>query len=119
MNHERDASGAYTEIHPGDGSTQRAHRSQRYVFAEVRAALCSHWGLSLHRGGEMSDGMHDGRWDTAYSRTGYVLGGQLPGLGYGYRRFATLADVVATCDLAVVIERGRLDDAGRASGGRR
>lgn len=85
----------------------------RYAFAEVRAALRSHWGLSLHRGGEMGDGRHDGRWDTAYSRTGYVVGGQLPGLGHGYRRFATLADVVTGCDLAAVIERGR-----RASGTR-
>jgi hypothetical protein len=59
----------------------------------------------------MSDGAHDARWDVTYSKTGYVVGGQLPGIGHGYRRFATLADVVATCDLAAVIERDR-----RASG---
>ena len=79
----------------------------RYRFAEVSAALRSHWGLSLHRGGDMGDGTHDGRWDTAYSKTGYVVGGQLPGIGHGYRRFATLADVVTACDLADVLTRGQ------------
>jgi hypothetical protein len=80
----------------------------RYVFAEVRAALRSHWGLSLHRGGKRGDGAHNGRWDTAYSKTGYVVGGQLPGLGHGYRRFATLASVVAAYNLAAIIERDRV-----------
>jgi len=37
----------------------------------------------------MGDGEHDGRWDVTYSKTGYIVGGQLPGLGHGYRRFAT------------------------------
>lgn len=58
-------------------------------------ALRSCWDLSLHRSGEMGDGTHDGRWDTAYSKTGYVVGGQLRGLEHGYRRFTTLVDVVA------------------------
>lgn len=74
---------------------------------EVRSALYSHWGLSLHRGGELGDGEHDGRWDTSYSKTGYVVGGQLPGLGHGYRRFATLADIVTACDLSTLIQHAR------------
>ena len=71
----------------------------RFRFMEVRSALYSHWGLSRHRGGEQGDSKHDGRWDTSYSKTGYVVGGQLPGLGHGYRRFATLANIVTACDL--------------------
>ena len=79
----------------------------RFRFMEVRSALSSHWGLTLHRGGELGDGKHDGRWDTSYSKTGYVVGGQLPGLGHGYRRFATLAGIVKACDLNTVIAHDR------------
>jgi len=79
----------------------------RYAFDEVRAALSKHWGLSLHRGGEMTDLGRDGRWDVAYSKTGYVVGGQLPGIGHGYRRFGSLAAVVRVCDLAAVITKDR------------
>jgi hypothetical protein len=79
----------------------------RYVFDEVRAALRKHWGLSLHRGGEMTDLGRDGRWDTCYSKTGYVIGGQMPGIGYGHRRFSSLAAVVRVCDLAKVITKDR------------
>ena len=79
----------------------------RYAFDEVRAALDSHWGLSLHRGGDLTDLGRDGRWDTAYSKTGYVVGGQLPGKGYGYRRFSSLAAVVRACELAKVITENR------------
>lgn len=80
-----------------------ARRTRRYGFDQVRAALLKHWGLTLHRGGEMAFGKYDGRWDTAYSKTGYVVGGSLPGLGHGYRRFKSLADVVMACELAKVI----------------
>lgn len=79
----------------------------RYAFDEVRAALHKHWGLSLHRGGDMTDLGRDGRWDTAYSKTGYVIGGALPGLGHGYQRFRTLGAVVRVCDLAKVITKDR------------
>ena len=79
----------------------------RYAFDEVRAALRQHWGLVLHRGGDLTDLGRDGRWDTAYSKTGYVVGGQLPGLGHGYRRFRSLRDVVRVCELTEVIARGR------------
>lgn len=79
--------------------------SPRYSFDEVRAALRAHWGLSLHRGGELTDLGHDGRWDTAYSKTGYVIGGALPGRGHGYQRFRSLGAVVRGCDLAKVIAR--------------
>jgi len=79
----------------------------RYAFNEVRAALLKHWGLSLHRGGDMTDLGRDGRWDTAYSKTGYVVGGQLPGIGYGHRRFSSLTAVVRVCDLAKVIATDR------------
>jgi hypothetical protein len=79
-------------------------KARRYAFAEVRAALHKHWGLSLHRGGaDMTDGKHDGRWDVTYSRTGYVVGGQMPRGGHGYRRYVTLKDVVASWGLAKVI----------------
>lgn len=79
----------------------------RYAFDEVRSALRAHWGLSLHRGGDLTDLGRDGRWDVSYSKTGYVVGGNLPGLGHGYMRFQTLADVVRSCDLAEVIEKRR------------
>jgi len=80
---------------------------RRYAFNEVRTALHSHWGLKLYRGRELGDGEHDGRWDTSYSKTGYIVGGQLPGLGHGYRRFTTLASIVEACDLSTTIERDR------------
>ena len=79
----------------------------RYAFDEVRAALRSHWGLALHRGGELTDLGRDGRWDTAYSKTGYVVAGQLPGIGYGHRRFSSLTAVVRVCDLAKPITENR------------
>lgn len=55
----------------------------RYRFAEVSAALRAHWGLALYRGGEMGDDEHDGRWDVTYSRTGFVVYGDIPGKGHG------------------------------------
>jgi hypothetical protein len=80
----------------------------RYTFDEVRAALREHWGLSLHRGGsDRTDGKHDGRWAVEYSRTGYVVGGSLPGRGHGRQRFRSLEGVVLVCDLAKVITRQR------------
>ena len=79
----------------------------RYTYDDVRAALHEHWGLSLYRGGDLTDLGRDGRWDTAYSKTGYVIGGNLPGRGHGYRRFQTLLGVVRSCDLAKVIARSR------------
>jgi hypothetical protein len=80
----------------------------RYAFDEVRAALHDHWGLSLHRGSsDRADGKHDGRWAVEYSRTGFVVGGNLPGRGHGYQRFETLADVVRSCNLAKAITRSK------------
>lgn len=79
----------------------------RYAFDEVRDALRKHWGLSLHRGGDLTDLGRDGRWDVCYSKTGYVVGGNLPGLGHGYRRFASLVSVVRVCDLTDVIANNR------------
>lgn len=78
----------------------------RYTFDQVRAALHDHWGLSLHRGGDLTDLGKDGRWDTAYSKTGYVVGGQLPGRGYGHQRFQSLSAVVKGCDLIKVLAKG-------------
>jgi hypothetical protein len=80
----------------------------RYDFAEVRSALREHWGLSLHRGGELTDLGRDGRWDKAYSKTGFVVGGNLPGLGHGYVRYETLGDVVRSCGLSEVIAKKRV-----------
>ena len=79
----------------------------RYTFDEVRAALRVHWGLSLHRGGELTDLGKDGRWDTAYSKTGYVVGGSLPRRGYGHQRFRSLNAVARNYDLTSVVARGR------------
>jgi hypothetical protein len=76
----------------------------RYVFDEVRAALQQHWGLSLYRGGELTDLGRDGRWDVTYSKTGYVIGGQWPRGGHGYRRFSSLGSVVKSFELAKIIE---------------
>lgn len=79
----------------------------RYRFDEVRDALRSHWGLSLHRGGDRPFGDRDGRWDTCHSRTGFVVGGHMPGIGHSYRRFASLARIVRVCDLERTIARSR------------
>jgi len=79
----------------------------RYRFDEVQRALREHWGLALYRGGETSDGEHDGRWDVTHSRTGFVVYGALPGRGHGGIRYETLSQVVASCDLERVIERTR------------
>ena len=37
----------------------------RYAFDDVRAALHKHWGLSLHRGGDLTELERDGRWSRA------------------------------------------------------
>jgi hypothetical protein len=80
----------------------------RYAFNEVREALRDHWGLSLHRGSsDRADGDHDGRWAVEYSRTGYVVGGDLPRRGHGYQRFRSLSDVVRVWDLDKVVARSR------------
>lgn len=82
----------------------------RYRFEEVRSALQKHWGLSLHRGGDWGDGneRHNGRWTVEYSRTGYIVGGQLPGRGHGFMRFSSLGAVVRSCDLADVLRQQRM-----------
>jgi hypothetical protein len=80
----------------------------RYAFDEVRSALHEHWGLALYRGGhDRADGKHDGRWDVTHSRTGYIVGGNMPGRGHSYRRFRSLSDVVRVCDLIKVIAKKR------------
>jgi hypothetical protein len=79
----------------------------RYAFDEVRTALDNEWGLSLHRGGEKGDGEHDGRWDSAYSKTGFIVGGDLPRRGFGYQRYRSLADVVASWGLGKSILNDR------------
>lgn len=79
----------------------------RYRFDEVRAALHKDWGLSLHRGGAMPFDDRDGRFDVCYSKTGYIVGGNLPGIGHGYRRFESLVDVVRVSQLAGTIEKRR------------
>jgi hypothetical protein len=78
----------------------------RYRFDEVKAALLEHWGLALHRGGELSDMGRDGRWDRAYSRTGFIVLGEMP-RGYGCRRYTALAGVVVAWDLEKVIGEAR------------
>lgn len=87
--------------------TRSPKKPSRYTFNEVRAALHKDWGLSLHRGGDMGDGKHDGRWDVTYSKTGYVVGGHMPRGGHSYRRFETLRDVVTAWELAKVIAEQR------------
>lgn len=80
----------------------------RYTFDEVRDALKKEWDLSLYRGGEMGgDGRHDGRWDTCYSKTGFVMGGDFPGIVHSYRRFPSLVAVVRTSKLGEVIASAR------------
>jgi len=79
----------------------------RYTFDEVRAALNDEWGLSLHRGGKMGDGAHDGRWDTTYSKTGFIVGGNMPRKGHSYRRYRSLVDVVSSWNLAKPITNRR------------
>jgi hypothetical protein len=79
----------------------------RYAFDEVRAALDEYWGLSIYRGGGRQDHAHDGRWAVEYSRTGYVVHGRMPGMGFSYRRFDSLAAIVKACDLADAIHKQR------------
>jgi len=79
----------------------------RYTFDEVREALRKHWGLSLHRGGDRTDLGRDGRFDTVYSKIGYVVSGQFPGNGYSSRRFRSLGRIVQVCDLKQVIAKDR------------
>lgn len=77
----------------------------RYRFEMVKRALRQHWGLDLRRGGEMKDGdpRHNGRWAAEYSKTGFVVSGELPRRGFGYARYASLARVVRYYELAKVI----------------
>jgi len=80
----------------------------RYTFDEVRAALREHWGLALYRGeSTRAADKHDGRWDVVHSKTGFIVGGNMPGRGHSYRRFRSLKDVVRVSDLTKVIEKGR------------
>lgn len=53
----------------------------------------------------MGDGdpRHTGRWTIEYSRTGFVIGGQWPRGGFGYRRFDSLVQIVRNFELAAVI----------------
>lgn len=71
----------------------------RYTFAAVQRALLETWGFSIRRGGRW-DERRDGRCDVANSRTGYIVGGYRPGIGYGHRRYASLASVVAAHELS-------------------
>lgn len=82
------------------GTLSKDAVTKRYRFDEVRAALQKGWGLSLHRGGEMTFGKHDGRWDPTYSKTGFVVGGDFPRKGHSYKRYRSLADVVISWELA-------------------
>lgn len=79
----------------------------RYTFDEVRAALRKHWGFSLQRGGASLDLERDGRWDTSYSKTGYVISGNMPGYGYRHKHYRSLAAIVRGCDLTKVIAKER------------
>ena len=79
----------------------------RYAFNDVRAALRKYWGFSLQRGGNATDLKRDGRWDTSYSKTGYVISGDLPGYGYSHKHYRSLAAIVRGCDLAKVIAEDR------------
>jgi hypothetical protein len=88
---------------------QARRKTTRYAFDEVKKALDAYWGLSLHRGGDRTDLGRDGRFDTVYSKTGYVVSGAFPGNGYSSRRFRSLGRIVKVCDLEKTIakERGR------------
>jgi hypothetical protein len=77
----------------------------RYHFAEVRAALAEDWGMGLSRG-EVADVKRDGRWAVEYSRTGYIVRG-VPGVGFMFRRYASLQEIVRSCELEKTIERLR------------
>jgi hypothetical protein len=80
----------------------------RYTFDEVQAAMTKYWGLRLGRGGkDDTDGKHDGRWDVSYSRTGFVVGGQFPGIGYTYRHYRSLRQIVKIFELEKPIKELR------------
>lgn len=50
---------------------------------------------------------HDGRWDTCYSRTGFIVGGEFPRRGHSYQRYTSLIAVVRSCDLKDTIHKLR------------
>ncbi len=91
----------------------RARRkTPRYAFDEVRAALKKYWGFEIQRGRASPDHAlpgreRDGRWDTSYSKTGYVISGYMPGYGHRHKHYRSLASIVRGCDLAKVIEEDR------------
>jgi hypothetical protein len=75
-------------------------KAKRYAFDEVRAALHKHWGFALQRGGVSTDLERDGRWDTSYSKTGYVVSGYMP--GYGHRHKALVPNRSAPLNRSTV-----------------
>ena len=79
----------------------------RYTFDEVRTALDKEWGFALQRGDKKGDGKHDGRWDTCYSKTGYIVAGNFPGYGYRHKRYRSLAAIVRGCKLDRALEAPR------------
>ena len=78
-----------------------------YTFDEVRVALREHWGYSLQRGGSSTDLERDGHGDTSYSKTGYIISGNMPGYGYRHKHYRSLAAIVRGCDLTNVIAKKR------------
>jgi hypothetical protein len=91
----------------GSRCRERSASVTRYAFEDVRAALAKEWGLSLHRGGDMGDGKHDGRWDRTYSKTGYVVLGHFPRSGHSSQRYRSLGDVVQSWELTKALAEKR------------
>jgi hypothetical protein len=80
----------------------------RYAFDEVRAALGAEWGFEIRRGdADVRDRDRDGRWDTVYSKTGYIVSGNFPGYGHRHKRYRSLAAIVRGCKLAQALASAR------------
>lgn len=85
----------------------RRKKTQRHAFDEVKAALRKYWGFEIRRGGVSTDLDRDGRWDTSYSKTGYVVSGYMPGYGHRHKHYRSLAAIVRGCDLEEVFQKAR------------
>lgn len=66
----------------------------RWTETDVRSVLRSHWGLYLDRCDPTARGRRVSEW-----RSGWMVSGDIPGYGHGYRRYRSLAEIVRMFDL--------------------
>lgn len=91
----------------------RSESRRAFKFDEVRDALREYWGFTLQRGGASTDLERDGRWDTTYSKTGYIVSGYMPGYGHRHKHYRSLAAIVRGCDLTETLAKAAAKAAAR------